>query len=131
MYNCISCPGGLPQCMLGYRPPGCGPGDPPRVWAWSPPPWPDPSTSPLGVGLESRVKTYPSQTSFAGGNNYNKPFLISTGRIFIVKAQRCNDKFLRIFMMITDDSSMILQFALLTSRYLGRVFTKVSFNITM
>ena len=35
--------GSLPQCMLGYTPPGCGPGDPP---------WPDPSTSPMGVGLE-------------------------------------------------------------------------------
>ena len=37
--------GGLPQCMLGYTPPGCGPGDlppgqtpqlPPWVWAWKP-----------------------------------------------------------------------------------------------
>ena len=68
--------GGLPQCMLGYPPgvgletplcvgletPGCGPGDPPRpdpstspcVWAWNPPPpWPDSSTSHLGVGLEN------------------------------------------------------------------------------
>ena len=55
-----SCWGGLLQCMLGYTPlvwawrpllarplnllPGCGPGDPLR---------PDPSTSPLGVGLET------------------------------------------------------------------------------
>ena len=47
--------GGLPQCMLGYTPPGCGLGDPPGcgpgdppcqtpqlplwVWAWRPPPW--------------------------------------------------------------------------------------------
>ena len=45
-------------------PPGCGPGDPPgqtpqhppRVWAWRPP-WPDPSTSPLGVGLETPLWT--------------------------------------------------------------------------
>ena len=44
---------------------------------------------------------------------------------FIVKA--ANDKFLWIIMIITDDSSMILQFALRISRYLGRVFTKVSF----
>ena len=81
--------GGLPQCMLGCTP-GCGPGDPPQVWAWRPswlwapqvwacrpsqvwawrspqasplnfslgcgpgdPPQPDPSTSPLGVGLET------------------------------------------------------------------------------
>ena len=30
--------GGLPQCMLGYPPPGCGPGDtPPPVWAWRQP----------------------------------------------------------------------------------------------
>ena len=62
---------GLPQCMLGYTPPGCGPGDlpapvdvsletppgqtpqlPPSVWAWRPP-WPDLSTSPLGVDLET------------------------------------------------------------------------------
>ena len=51
--------GGLPQCMLGYTP-RCGPGDPPSqthqpphwVWAWRPP-WPDPLTSPLGVGLET------------------------------------------------------------------------------
>ena len=48
---------------------------------------------------------------------------------FIVKA--ANDKFLWIIMIITDDSSMILQFALRISRYLGRVFTKVSFVWTM
>ena len=51
----------LPQCMLGYTHPGCGPGYPPCqtpqippnwVWAWRLP-WPDPSTSPLGVGLET------------------------------------------------------------------------------
>ena len=46
----------------GDNPPGCGPGDPPpsvglektpiRVLAWRPP-RPDPSTSPLGVGLET------------------------------------------------------------------------------
>ena len=43
-------------------PPGCGPGDPPGqtpqllpwVWAWRPP-WPDPSTSHLGVGLETAL----------------------------------------------------------------------------
>ena len=45
------------------HPPGCGPGDsPPQVWAWRTPspgvglensPKPDPSTSPLGVGLET------------------------------------------------------------------------------
>ena len=50
-------------------PPWCGPREPPWVWAWRPPPqvwawrppwmwaWrpprPDPSTSPLGVGLET------------------------------------------------------------------------------
>ena len=66
--------GSLPQCILGYpqvwawRPPlGCGPGDPllgvdletPRYGPGDPPgagletPWPDPSTSPLGVGLET------------------------------------------------------------------------------
>ena len=55
-----SCPGGLPQCMLGYTPPGCGPGDPPDVgletspgWWPGDPPRPDPSTSPLGVGVET------------------------------------------------------------------------------
>ena len=68
--------GGLPQCMFGYTPPGvgletplgvgletpptrplnlppkCGPGDPPQ---------PDPSTSSLGVGLET-TSPLPSQT---------------------------------------------------------------------
>ena len=41
-------------------PSGCGPGDPPQVWAWRPPqvwawrpPRPDPPTSPLGVGLKT------------------------------------------------------------------------------
>ena len=63
-----SCWGGLPQCMLGYTP-GYTPGNPPlgvdletppgvgletpQVWAWRSPPWLDPSTSPLGVGLET------------------------------------------------------------------------------
>ena len=57
--------GGLPQCMLGYPPPGVGLETPlgvgletPWVWAWRPP-RPDPSTSPWvwawrpppGVGL--------------------------------------------------------------------------------
>ena len=48
----------LPGCGPG-DPPGCGPGDPPgcgletpQVWAWRPP-WPDPSTPPLGVSLET------------------------------------------------------------------------------
>ena len=114
--------------VWAWRPPRCGPGDPPGVgletpWVWvlrpppgqTPqlppmdmgleiPPWPDPSTSPHGVDLETpletckacwdtttphplgdllqgmlgfhpppvdrqtRVKTLPSQTSFAGGN---------------------------------------------------------------
>ena len=62
--------GGLPQCMLGYtppwlwawRPPRCGPGDPPgcgpgypapRCGPGDPTPRPDPSSSPLGVGLET------------------------------------------------------------------------------
>ena len=52
--------GGLPQCMLGYTPPGvgletppgCGPGDPLGVGLETPV-RPDPSTSPLGVGLET------------------------------------------------------------------------------
>ena len=35
--------GGLPQCIPGYTPPGCGPGDTPQVWARRPP---------KGVGLE-------------------------------------------------------------------------------
>ena len=65
---------GLPQCMLGSPlgvgletpPPRCGPGDLPQLWAWRPPPscgpgnphppQPDPSTSPLGVGLETCCK---------------------------------------------------------------------------
>ena len=46
-------PGDLPQCMLGYTPLGVGLETPsPWVWAWRPP-WPDPSTSTLGVGLET------------------------------------------------------------------------------
>ena len=70
--------GGLPQCMLGYTPVRCGPGDPPfqtlkfplglgletpppkarplnfPPWVWAlRPPRPDPSTSPQGVGLET------------------------------------------------------------------------------
>ena len=75
------CYGGgcLPQCMLGYTPPRPRPGDPPglglgletppmpgpgdplglglemplgleTLWAWAPP-WSDPPTSPLGMGL--------------------------------------------------------------------------------
>ena len=78
--------GGLPQCMLGYttpqlwawRPPRCGPGDPPGValettpqcvgletplpgqspqpplwvWAWRPPSLARPLNLPPGVGLE-------------------------------------------------------------------------------
>ena len=50
--------GGLPQCMLGYIPPRCGPGDPPWVWAWRPPwvcAWRPPGSGPgdpLGLGLE-------------------------------------------------------------------------------
>ena len=41
--------GGLPQCMLGYIPPRCGPGDPP----WSVPGDPPGSVpgDPLGLGL--------------------------------------------------------------------------------
>ena len=63
--------GGLPQCMLdtpqvwawrppwvwAWRPPRCGPGDPPGCGPRDPS-RPDPSTSPLGVGLE----TPPGQT---------------------------------------------------------------------
>ena len=52
-----------------HTPSGCGPGDPPQVWAWRPPrcgpgdppgcgpvdpPWPDPSTSP-GSGSREGV----------------------------------------------------------------------------
>ena len=68
-----NCQGGLPQCMLGHTPPGCGPGDPPGCGPEDPPGCgppryepadhpkcgpgdpsrPDPSTSPLGVGLET------------------------------------------------------------------------------
>ena len=73
-----------PGVGLENPPPGCGPGGPPQVWAWrhpwvwawrppqvwawryppqgvsleTPSPQPDPSTSPLGVGLE----TPPGQT---------------------------------------------------------------------
>ena len=51
----------LPQCMLGYTPTRCGPGDIPQLWAWRPPgcgpgdplPGQIPSTSPMGVGLET------------------------------------------------------------------------------
>ena len=50
-------PGNL-QGMLGYPPPprpaAKHAGEmPPPVWAWRPPHRPDPSTSPLGVGLET------------------------------------------------------------------------------
>ena len=38
-------------------PPGCGPGDPPWVWTWRPP-RPHPSTSLLGVGLETPLARY-------------------------------------------------------------------------
>ena len=27
--------GGVFQCMLGYIPPGCGPGEPPSFWVWA------------------------------------------------------------------------------------------------
>ena len=55
-------PGDPPARPLNFPPPGCGPGDPPSdqtpqlplwTWTWRPPPWPDRSTSPLGVGLET------------------------------------------------------------------------------
>ena len=42
----------LPGCGPGDTPPGCGP-DPLQVWSWRDPPRPNPSTSPLGVGLET------------------------------------------------------------------------------
>ena len=62
--------GGLPQCMLGYTPPGvglenppprhgpgdlpgCGPGDTPSPGVGLESPRPDPSTSPLGGGLQT------------------------------------------------------------------------------
>ena len=52
-------PGDPSGCGPG-DPSGCGPGDPPQVWPWRPwqcgpgdPPRPDPSTSPLGMGLET------------------------------------------------------------------------------
>ena len=35
---------------------------PPQVWAWRPPPRPDLSTSPLGVGLETTPQPDPSTT---------------------------------------------------------------------
>ena len=48
--------GGLPEFMLGYTtPPGVGL-ETPWVWAWRHPP-PDPSASPLGVGLEIPLGT--------------------------------------------------------------------------
>ena len=44
----------LPQCMLGYTPHRCGPGDipqveTPRVWTWRPP-MPNPLNFPYGCG---------------------------------------------------------------------------------
>ena len=52
---------------VGLETPQCGPGDP-QVWDWRPPrcgpgdpPKPDPSTSPLGVGLVT-YKAYPPET---------------------------------------------------------------------
>ena len=56
--------GGLSQCMLGFNPPGPGPGYPPVVGLDTLPgvgldtPKPDPPTSPLGLGLD----THPGQT---------------------------------------------------------------------
>ena len=73
--------GGLPQCMLGYPPgvgletlpvwawrpsSGCGPGDLPGVGLETPP-RPDPSTSPLGVGLET-CKAYWDTTPLPPGD---------------------------------------------------------------
>ena len=64
---------GLPQCMLGYTPgcgpgdpPGCWPGDTPQVWAWRPP-RSNPSTSPLGVGLEPPPPARPSTSPLGVG----------------------------------------------------------------
>ena len=54
--------GCLPQCMLGYTPwPGASQAwgwtqPPPHVWAWTPS-WPDPQTSPLGLGLDPPDQT--------------------------------------------------------------------------
>ena len=40
--------GGLPQCMLGYTPPGLGLDTFPQTWAWNPP----------GVGLETPPRVW-------------------------------------------------------------------------
>ena len=51
---------GIPPWVWAWRPPWVWAWRPSRVWAWRPPrcgpgepPWPDPSISPLGVGLET------------------------------------------------------------------------------
>ena len=54
--------GCLPQCMLGYTPPGLGL-DTPRAWAWTPPPlawaWTTPKL-PLGLGLDTLLARPPN-----------------------------------------------------------------------
>ena len=80
----VAIQGGLPQCMLGYTtPPGCGPGDPPQMWAWRPPS--GYLQCMLRYHLQCMLGYHPlwteflthasenitlPQTSFAGGNNF-------------------------------------------------------------
>ena len=61
---------GSTSVHAGIHPPGCGPLDPPPgvgletpwVWAWRPH-WPDPSTFPLGVGLETPSPHWPDPST--------------------------------------------------------------------
>ena len=89
-------PGDPPQVWAWRPPPGVDL-EPPLVWAWRPPTQLDPSTPPprcgpgdlqgmLGyhpppVNRQTRVKTQPSQTSFAGGkkNTFNNGANIGHG----------------------------------------------------
>ena len=71
----------------GIHPHGCGPGDPPpRVGLGTlhgcgpgEPPWPDPPTSPLGVGLET-PQPDPSTSPLGVGLETPPPVNRMTGR---------------------------------------------------
>ena len=63
-----------------WIPPRCGPGDPPSqtpqplpwAWAWRPP-WLDPSTSPLGVGLEIPTSKTPQPPPWVWAWRFPQP----------------------------------------------------------
>ena len=57
----------------GIHPPWVWAWSPPQVWAWRHPPWPDPSTSPLGVGLETPPPETCWDTTFKACWDINPP----------------------------------------------------------